>query len=291
MNIDLLRSDAYLVIPEDICSGCIKEFKNYILENNHNNLIVIISGNSSRKIELAFGSKIIERLNVIVDDEGLLFQLGLYKSNGQIFYYENKEISNVVEINPVNISEILLDLDKFLLSKQETQSIEQRLYKILKTPPQFLSHLVGQEAPEIKAKTLNNEFFDSNNSTGRILVINFWTVGCKGCVKEIPELNRVFEDSNDTEFEFISIASNTIDQLNVFMDKTLNNENRTIKYPVIPNGESIAASFGIKSYPVTLIINKDGYVSFCIPYVSVYSQSEIQATYLLIKKAIELTSV
>ena len=94
---------------------------------------------------------------------------------------------------------------------------------------------------------------DCYNNLHEFSLNNFWSIGCKGCVMEIPDLNKVVEHyKNNTDVEFYAFASDNNSKLIGFLRR------KSFKYTIIPTSYRINVLFDIHVYPSTVIINKKG---------------------------------
>ena len=117
--------------------------------------------------------------------------------------------------------------------------------------------LLGTKAQEFEFKDINGQIISSNSTQGKVVVLNFWYVGCKPCLKEMPELNRVFEKyAKNSDVVFISI---TLDNL-VRVEKKLSRYN--IKYPIVVDGQEACKTFNVSAYPTNIVIDRNGNYHF-----------------------------
>lgn len=95
--------------------------------------------------------------------------------------------------------------------------------------------------------------YDKNNLLGKILVINFWFVGCGPCEVEMPELNEFFEKyHNNDNVVFLSFAKSKKAKVDRFLSQT------EFKYPVIIMTDDLVDKHQIEAYPTNFIIDKSG---------------------------------
>ncbi|WP_299890795.1 TlpA disulfide reductase family protein [uncultured Lacinutrix sp.] len=115
------------------------------------------------------------------------------------------------------------------------------------------NELIGTKAPTYTMKDLNGNSITSENTKGKIVVLNFWFAKCKPCIMEIPELNEVYKKyKNNKNVVFASITFDSKDTVNTFLKK------HPLQYPVVPNNMAIIGDFGVNSYPTNIIIDKEG---------------------------------
>lgn len=92
---------------------------------------------------------------------------------------------------------------------------------------------------------------------GRVVVLDFWFLGCMGCMLEREALNRLHDEfASDTSVAFLSIALTDDASLRSFFST------HPTKWPTVASATSICDAVGIGSFPTHLIIGRDGATRF-----------------------------
>ena len=120
---------------------------------------------------------------------------------------------------------------------------------------------VGDRCPPLKLKTLGGAEINDQTAKGKILLIDFWATWCGPCVAEIPTLQRIQGDFGSADdFLLISISSD--------MDRsTLQQfiEAKSLSWPQVhgvgSGGDDLAAAFGVRAIPCTIIVGRDGKIA------------------------------
>lgn len=110
------------------------------------------------------------------------------------------------------------------------------------------------EAPKFDVKDVYGNSYKSEDLVGKVVVLNFWFIGCAPCIKEMPALNEMVKDYEGKDVVFIAFANDKEESLTKFLKE------REFKYNVIPASGSIANSYDVNSYPTHVIIDKKGNV-------------------------------
>ena len=63
------------------------------------------------------------------------------------------------------------------------------------------------DALSIVNEELDGHEFFNVQLKGKPLVVNIWAGWCKPCLKEIPELNKIYEEFKEAEINFIALSS------------------------------------------------------------------------------------
>lgn len=111
----------------------------------------------------------------------------------------------------------------------------------------------GKPLPTINYTDLEGKKYNSNSIKTKILVLDFWFIGCVSCVHEMPKLNELkAEYSNRKDILFAAIAFDKENDLRKFM------KNTDFQYDIISDTASyLGKKLGVKSFPTAVVI-KDG---------------------------------
>ena len=113
--------------------------------------------------------------------------------------------------------------------------------------------LIDNQVPVFKMTDINGNIISSENTKGKIVVLNFWFTACKPCIEEIPKLNEVYDQYKDNNnVVFASVTFNEPGQVNKFLKKY------PFQYPVVADARDICDLFGVTGYPTNIVIDKNG---------------------------------
>src|SRR5690606_31389315 len=94
------------------------------------------------------------------------------------------------------------------------------------------THLLERKLPSFKISnaesSISHEIFSN-----KVILLTFWFVGCTACMAEIPYLNTLIDSINDRQFQIISFARNTKDEIEMYLSNT-NDSFKKPKYSIIP---------------------------------------------------------
>ena len=112
----------------------------------------------------------------------------------------------------------------------------------------------GKNLPPIKYTDLEDKKYTNETIKGRILVLDFWFIGCTSCVAEMPKLNKIADQyKNRKDVSCASVALDKEKKLKDFMAKTV------FKFHVISDTESyLVKVWGIPTFPTLGVVNKEG---------------------------------
>ncbi|MFY0687433.1 MAG: TlpA family protein disulfide reductase [Cyclobacteriaceae bacterium] len=113
---------------------------------------------------------------------------------------------------------------------------------------------IGQSFPSFELIDISGEKCTLEQLKGKVVVLNFWFIGCAPCEMERPVLNtlREFYRGND-DVVFLAFAKNEKEKLNKFLI------NHPVSYTVFPSSNDyLKTQFDIDSYPQNIILDRKG---------------------------------
>ncbi len=115
-----------------------------------------------------------------------------------------------------------------------------------------------QMAPDFEVLTLEGKTLELSGLRGKVVVLNFWFIGCAPCRVEMPGLNTLTEDFKDKDVVFIAFALDAAEALKGFL------EEKRFDYQIVAEASKIANLYGVKAYPTHIIINQNGQIEFML---------------------------
>ncbi|GAC1308159.1 MAG: hypothetical protein NVSMB24_21350 [Mucilaginibacter sp.] len=157
------------------------------------------------------------------------------------------------------------------LSKEEKNSRALHMPKAAES----IYFTTGEGISSFNARDINGNKIKLKDLVGKVVVLNFWFIGCPPCRMEIPELNKiVLQYANDPNVVFVAIALDYKSDIKKYI------KDNPFLYQIIDDGRMYADLYKIRSYPTNVILDKEGKVRF---HTSGYGPY----TAFWIKKAIE----
>jgi len=115
-----------------------------------------------------------------------------------------------------------------------------------------------------KHVTIQGDTIDIEKMRGKVVLLNFWSIWCSGCIKKMPAIKEVYDKYKAKGFEVISICANDIDMIEKVkrIEKNVGSE-----WPVLmignastegTLGQKIWLKYGFWGVPQLLLLNKEG---------------------------------
>jgi peroxiredoxin len=111
-------------------------------------------------------------------------------------------------------------------------------------------------APEVVFVSIEGEKLASADLRGQVVLVNFWATDCAVCIREMPDLVRIYDKYREQGLELIAVAMR-YDPPNYVIAYARNNA-LPFKVVLDPMGE-LARAFGdVRLTPTTFVIDRRG---------------------------------
>ncbi|TAJ08070.1 TlpA family protein disulfide reductase [Marinilabiliaceae bacterium JC017] len=117
---------------------------------------------------------------------------------------------------------------------------------------------VGKVAPDWTLPEIGGDSISLSALKGKVVLLDFWFIGCGGCIQSIPVVNRLYENYKNKGFEVVGINcfSNKKNKIQEYVTTM------GMKYRNVWKGESICDEYIIKAAPVFYLIDRQGKIVF-----------------------------
>ncbi len=111
-------------------------------------------------------------------------------------------------------------------------------------------------APAQTFTTITGEKISLNDLRGKMVLVNFWSTSCPGCIKEMPDIIETYKQYKDKGLVVIAVAM-PYDPPNYVLKFA---QDRQLPFPVALDikGEAVAAFGNVSLTPTSFLIGKDG---------------------------------
>ncbi|WP_026889840.1 TlpA family protein disulfide reductase [Clostridium beijerinckii] len=113
---------------------------------------------------------------------------------------------------------------------------------------------IKTKAIDFNLKDLNGNELSLSDLKGKKVFLNFWATWCPPCKAEMPEIERLYQETKDSDLVIISIEiGEPLNTVKSFIDS--NKYNFKV---LIDSDQSVATKYNITSIPTSYFIDKDG---------------------------------
>ncbi|CAN5379757.1 hypothetical protein BH09BAC6_BH09BAC6_08830 [soil metagenome] len=127
----------------------------------------------------------------------------------------------------------------------------------MQKPDESLFFTTGENIASFKANDINGNRIKISDLKGKVVVLNFWFIGCPPCRQEIPELNKIAAAyANNPDVVFIAIALDEKSDIKQFL------KDNPFAYHIVADGRMYSNLYKINLYPTNVVLDKEGKVRF-----------------------------
>ncbi len=111
-------------------------------------------------------------------------------------------------------------------------------------------------APDFKLDVLDDGTTSLKHYRGKVVVLDFWSIGCPPCRRAVPHLVTLYEKYKGKGLVALGISFDRkdIDNLKAFVEKY------SVTYPILLGDMDVARAYGVRSIPSIFVLDKDGKV-------------------------------
>lgn len=119
-------------------------------------------------------------------------------------------------------------------------------------------HEKGQQAVDFTLATVDGKSFHLKEYRGKVVVLNLWATWCTPCVNELPYFEKLHRAHPD-DVVVLAIHSDLVTD---DVQEYLSGYSYTFPFAVDEDGKTIASLGGSTMLPQTIILDKDGVVTY-----------------------------
>jgi peroxiredoxin len=141
---------------------------------------------------------------------------------------------------------------------------------------------IGDAAPEISALDLNDQTVKLSDFRGKVVVVRFWSAGCKACLDEMPVIDAFSKRHNDKGLAVLAVnRGESKERVEKFVIRL------NISYPVLLDPAAIASKkYSVTTVPTTFFIDRNGIARKVVP--GPMTQEQFEKTILELLKESQL---
>jgi peroxiredoxin/outer membrane lipoprotein-sorting protein len=114
--------------------------------------------------------------------------------------------------------------------------------------------LIGKPAPDFTLESADGQSVSLSDLKGKVVVLDFWATWCPPCVKSLPHLDQLYQQTAGDRVRVFAVNLKEDDQqVHSFL------QSKGLSLPVLMDREGeVAQKFNIHAIPQTIVIGKDG---------------------------------
>lgn len=156
---------------------------------------------------------------------------------------------------------------KFQIYNQDVRA-DSIIWKIrmIDTLPTIRNNWIGKQFPEAKFTDSKGRELSITDLHGKILIVNCWSITCPPCILEIPELNRLVDESAKSDIVFLALTYDKVEDINRFFESKKLKEyikmaQPEFKFNIVSDQKTfLDQSLRVINYPTTFIVGRDGLI-------------------------------
>jgi len=116
---------------------------------------------------------------------------------------------------------------------------------------------IGTPAPYFESNNIDGELVKSSDFRGKIILLDWWYVGCKPCIKSMNDIQKIQEKLGEDSFTIIGMNPISKPRAIKHFKKKFG-----YKHEVVIPDERVKNAYNIRAYPTLYLIGKNGRIIF-----------------------------
>lgn len=138
--------------------------------------------------------------------------------------------------------------DRTLMKTLKDGTVEFRVQKV----PQE-----SMQLPEFTVTTLDGKTLSTTDMKGKVVVLNFWFIGCPVCLAHKPQLNELrAKFAGNGDVVFLAMTADSSADVKRFLSK------ERFDYQQASNAKAAMDKFGFTGYPKNIVVSRTGEVVY-----------------------------
>lgn len=169
---------------------------------------------------------------------------------------------------------ILLCLAGLSTAHAQTESVAKGVLRELTPVPE------KPPAPEFTLTDTTGKTHKLSDYKGKVVMVNFWAVWCLPCRKEMPSMQRAWEQVQDKDVMMLAVNwGDTPESIKKFTDSL-----PPMDFPLLVGGdEAMTKEWGVRGLPTTYVINPEGQIAYKLVGETEWDKPEILDKVLALK--------
>jgi len=114
----------------------------------------------------------------------------------------------------------------------------------------------GMPAPAFSARTLDGKTISSAELRGKVVVLNFWFIGCPACLAMEPKLNEFKARFTGSDVVFLAMTTDSRGTLEKYLKK------ERFDYLQVADAKETMSQFSFRGFPKNIVIDRQGKIVY-----------------------------
>ena len=147
----------------------------------------------------------------------------------------------------ITYSSVFAEEKKIPLNASERKLLEQSRIEVP-------SHYI--EAHDFEGEMASGKKASLADFSGKFLILNFWATWCSPCLKEMPDLDQVYQSLGPDKLVVLAVSmGESRERVRKFLKK------RNYSFPVMTDPEmEITRLYGVRNIPITYLVDPSGVI-------------------------------
>lgn len=172
----------------------------------------------------------------------------LFNEQGKILPTSKMELMANTDYKPLFYADADEKIKSIVFQKKSNHPV------LIKKNPEA-NYTKGEKALDFITTDMNGNTIKLSELQGKVVVLNFWFTKCGPCIVEMPKLNELVKEFEDKDVVFLAITFNEKGVVDNFLFDT------AFDYTIAPNANDVITTYGVQSYPTSIVINKKGEIA------------------------------
>jgi len=139
--------------------------------------------------------------------------------------------------------------------------------------PLLPPHPNPQPAPAFELDNLEGKMRTLKDYEGKVLVVNFWATWCPPCIKEMPSLQRAWEQTREHDIAIVAVnMGETPEAIERFLRRF------PVEFPILLDRDvKVADAWDVRGLPTTFVLDPTGRFVFKVAGERVWDDPELLA--------------
>jgi thiol-disulfide isomerase/thioredoxin len=135
------------------------------------------------------------------------------------------------------------------------------------TPNKFKRLSVYDKVGNWEITSLNGKKLSFSDCKGKVIFLNFWATWCVPCLKEMPDIEKLYQDLKEEDVVFLLISQEEENTVRSFLKK------HPFNLPLYLTAKKPPEIFKIRKLPMTYLLDRQGGIAFRVTGMANWADS------------------